>query len=224
MLRVGLTGGLATGKSFVGRTLAELGCHLIRNDELGHAVMQPGAEAYDGIIREFGAGILNPDATDPRRNDRTIDRRKLASLVFHDPERLAALNALVHPPVRARTRAELEVFEKTHPNGIAVVEAAILVETGSFRDYEKLIVAVCGAEQQIERAMSRDGLTRQEVIDRLSRQMPLAEKIRYADFVIDTSGTKENTIAQTKAVYESLLRIERVGIQKVSFEKRSQES
>src|SRR5580698_5944731 len=138
MLRVGLTGGLATGKSFVGRTLAELGCHLIRNDELGHSVMQPGAEAYDGILREFGTGILNPDGT--------IDRRKLASLVFHDPERLAALNALVHPPVRARTRAELEVFEKTHPNGIAVVEAAILVETGSFRDYEKLIVAVCGAE------------------------------------------------------------------------------
>lgn len=202
MLRVGLTGGLATGKSFVGRTLAGLGCHLIRNDDLGHAVMQPGGEAYDGIVREFGLAILNPDGT--------VDRRKLAAVVFHDAERLAALNALVHPPVRARTHAELDAFEKAHPDGIAVVEAAILVETGSFREYEKLIVAVCGEEQQIERAMSRDGLTREEVVNRLSRQMPLAEKIRYADYVIDTSGTKENTSAQTKAVYDSLLASKRV--------------
>src|SRR5262249_22489824 len=150
MLRVGLTGGLASGKSFVGKILAELGCHVIRNDEMGHAVMQPGAEAYDGIVKEFGREIMNPDAT--------IDRRKLAAIVFSDPEKLAALNALVHPPVRARTRAELEAFANARPDGIAVVEAAILIETGSFRDYEKLIVAVCGLEQQIERAMSRDGM------------------------------------------------------------------
>ena len=205
MLRVGLTGGLASGKSFVGRTLAGFGCHVINNDDLGHAVMLPGAEAYDGIVHEFGAAILNPDGT--------VDRRKLAAAVFGDavdnPERLAALNALVHPPVRARTRAELDAFAQAHPDGIAVVEAAILVETGSFRKYDKLIVAVCGEEQQIERAMARDGLTREEVVNRLSRQMPLAEKIRYADYVIDTSGTKENTIAQTKAVYESLVRLKK---------------
>lgn len=202
MLRVGLTGGLATGKSFVGRTLAELGCHLIRNDVQGHEVMLPGGEAYDGIVREFGTEILNPDGT--------IDRRKLAAIVFHDgqpDERLAKLNALVHPAVRARTRAELETFEKAHPDGIAVVEAAILIETGSFRDYDKLIVAVCSVEQQIERAMSRDGMTREEVLNRLSRQMPLSEKARHADYVIDTSGTKESTIAQTKIVYESLLNL-----------------
>jgi len=200
MLRVGLTGGLASGKSFVGKILADLGCHVIRNDELGHAVMQPGGEAYAGIVREFGTQILNPDGA--------IDRRKLAALVFCDPARLSVLNALVHPPVRARTRAELETFEKEHPDGIAVVEAAILVETGSFRDYAKLIVAVCSDEQQIERAMARDGMTREEAVDRLSRQMPLAEKIRYADFVIDTSGAKENTIAQTRKVYESLRSME----------------
>jgi dephospho-CoA kinase len=197
MLRVGLTGGLASGKSFVGRSLADLGCLLIRADELGHQVLEPGGEAYDGAIREFGPGILNADGT--------IDRRKLAALVFHEGERLAKLNALVHPPVRARTRQLLDEYAASHPHGIAVVEAAILVETGSYRDYAKLIVAVCGEEQQIERAISRDGMTREQVLDRLSRQMPLAEKIKYADYVIDTSGPKENTLAQTRAVYPALV-------------------
>jgi dephospho-CoA kinase len=197
MLRVGLTGGLASGKSFVGRSLANLGCYLIRADELGHQALEPGGAAYDAVVRQFGTGILNPDGT--------MDRRRLGALVFHDPVRLAELNALVHPPVRARTRRLLEEYEAGHPDGIAVVEAAIMIETGSYRDYARLILAVCGKEQQIERAMARDGLTREQVLDRLSRQMPLDEKIQYADYVIDTSGARENTLAQTRAVYESLL-------------------
>lgn len=197
MLRVGLTGGLASGKSFVGRALADLGCLLIQADELGHQVLEPGGEAYDSVIREFGPGIV--------RADGAIDRPKLAALVFHDSQRLAALNALVHPPVWARERRLMDEFAAAHPHGIAVVEAAILVETGSYRNYAKLIVAVCSEEQQIERAMSRDGMTREQVLDRLSRQMPLAEKIKYADYVIDTSGAKESTLAQTRAVHQALL-------------------
>ena len=114
MLRVGLTGGLASGKTFVGKTLADLGCLLIRNDEIGHQVIQPDGEAYDAVVREFGASILMPDGT--------IDRRKLAGIVFHDPERLAKLNALVHPPVRARTRQLLEEYAASHPDGVAVVD------------------------------------------------------------------------------------------------------
>jgi dephospho-CoA kinase len=197
MLRVGLTGGLASGKSFVGRALANLGCLLIQADGLGHQVLEPGGEAYDAVIREFGPGIVTPDGR--------IDRPRLAALVFHDSQRLAALNALVHPPVWARERNLLDDYAATHPHGIAVVEAAILVETGSYRNYAKLIVAVCSEEQQIERAMSRDGMTREQVMDRLSRQMPLAEKIKYADYVIDTSGAKENTLVQTRDVYQALL-------------------
>lgn len=197
MLRVGLTGGLASGKSFVGRALANLGCLLIQADGLGHQVLEPGGEAYDAVIREFGPGIVTPDGR--------IDRPRLAALVFHDSQRLAALNALVHPPVWARERNLLDDYAATHPHGIAVVEAAILVETGSYRNYAKLIVAVCTEEQQIERAMSRDGMTREQVMDRLSRQMPLAEKIKYADYVIDTSGAKENTLVQTRDVYQALL-------------------
>ena len=197
MLRVGLTGGLASGKSFVGRALADLGCLLIQADELGHRVLEPGGEAYDSVIREFGPGIL--------RDDGAIDRPRLAALVFHDGERLAKLNALVHPPVKARENRLMDEYAAEHPHGIAVVEAAILVETGSYRDYAKLIVAVCSEQQQIERAMSRDGMTREQVLDRLRRQMPLAEKIEYADYVIDTSGAKENTLEQTRAVYQALL-------------------
>src|SRR5262245_37818709 len=124
MLRIGLTGGLASGKSFVGRTLAELGCLVIRNDEIGHQVLEPGGEAYDGTVREFGSGILDAESR--------IDRRKLAARVFHDPELLAKLNQLVHPPVRKRTNELLQAYEADHPHGIAVVEAAIMVETGSY--------------------------------------------------------------------------------------------
>jgi dephospho-CoA kinase len=187
---------LASGKSFVGRALADLGCLVIQADELGHQALEPGGEAFESAVRQFGDDILNAEGA--------IDRRKLGALVFHDPGKLAKLNALVHPLVWVRERQLLDEYAATHPRGIGVVEAAILVEAGSYRNYDKLIVAVCSEEQQIERAMSRDGMTREQVLDRLSRQMPLPEKIKYADYVIDTSGAKENTLEQTRAVYHSL--------------------
>jgi len=199
MLRVGLTGGLASGKSTVGRLLQDMGCLLIEDDKLGHQVMEPGGEAYMVIVADFGTDFVNPDGT--------LNRRRLGSIVFSNPERLAKLNALIHPPVHAREKALVDAYARDHPDGIAVTEAAILIETGSYKDYDRLIVAVCQPEQQIERSMARDQLTRQEVLDRLSRQMPLKEKAKYADFVIDTSGTKENTLQQTRAVYESLKKL-----------------
>jgi dephospho-CoA kinase len=147
----------------------------------------------------FGPDILNPDAR--------IDRRHLAALVFADPEKLAQLNALVHPPVKARERALAAGFAREHPDGIAVTEAAILVETGSYRNYARLIVAVCRPEQQVARAMERDGVSRDEVLDRLRRQMPLEDKVKHAHFVIDTSGSKDNTVQQVRTVYEALRRL-----------------
>ena len=196
MLRVGLTGGLASGKSFVGDALAEMGCLVIKADEIGHLVLEPAGEAYHGVIEEFGRDIL--DAND------AIDRRVLAARVFGRSERLAKLNALVHPPVRVRIEKLVAEFAEREPDGIAIIEAAILIETGSYRGYDRLILVVCSEEQQIERAMARDHLTREEVLDRLRRQMPLAEKVKYADYVIDTSGTKENTLQQTREVYALL--------------------
>lgn len=198
MLRVGLTGGLASGKSFVGHTLEELGCRLLRADDLGHQVLQPDGAAYAAVVAEFGPGILDPDGT--------IARRRLATAVFDHPERLGALNRLVHPPVIALQEEWMERLRAAEPDAIAVVEAAILVETGSHKRFDKLIVAVCTPEQQIERAMKRDQMTREEAAARLERQMPLAEKLRYADFVVDTSREKQHAIEQVRAVYLALRR------------------
>ena len=200
MLKVGLTGGLACGKSFVGEALASYGCLLIQADELGHDVLAPGAEAYEGVVKEFGAGILSADAT--------IDRRALAAQVFGNPERLGRLNAIVHPPVLRREEQLLAEFAAREPGGIAIVEAAILIETGSYRRFDKLILVICKEEQQIERAMRREGASERDVRARIGRQMPLSEKRKYADFVIDTSGEKEDTLRQTRAVYEALRRVE----------------
>lgn len=196
MLRVGLTGGLATGKSFVGAILEEQGCLLIKADDLGHQVLEPGGEAYAAVVREFGAGILTADGR--------IDRRKLAAEVFGKSERLEKLNQLVHPPVRRRSRDLADAFAADHPRGIIVNEAAILIETGSAQGFDRLIVAACPEALQIERAMERDGITREEALARIRRQMPIEEKVRLADFVIDTSGTKEETRAQTLEVFAAL--------------------
>ena len=199
MLHVGLTGGLASGKSFVGRALEDLGCYLIQADELGRRVIEQGGETYEAVVVTFGKEILDPDGA--------INRRRLAAIVFPDPQQLAKLNALIHPHVKIREKALAADFGRRHPDGIAVTEAAILVETGSYKDYDRLIVAVCGPEQQIERAMERNGASREEILNRLRRQMPLDDKVKYADFVIDTSGSKENTLAQTRNVYEALRRL-----------------
>jgi dephospho-CoA kinase len=200
MLKVGLTGGLACGKTFVGEGLVRLGCFLIQADELGHEVLAPGGEAYEDVVHEFGPEILG--------NHGEIDRPALAARVFGSPERLARLNALVHPPVVRREERLLEEFAAREPHGIAVVEAAILIETGSYRRFDRMILVTCLEEQQVERALRREGARLDDIRARLSRQMPLEEKRKFADFVIDTSGDKENTLRQTHAVYESLRRIE----------------
>jgi dephospho-CoA kinase len=196
MIRAGLTGGMACGKSFVARTLEELGCHVVRADDLGHQVLLPDGKAYAAVLEEFGTGIL--DSTGH------IERKLLAAKVFGSPDRLARLNAIVHPAVIAMEEQFLTEAERKDPRGVAVVEAAILIETGSYKRFEKLIVVFCTPEQQIERAIHRDGCTAEEARARLSRQLPVEEKLRFADYVIDTSGAKQRTFEQTKAVYESL--------------------
>lgn len=196
MLNVGLTGGLASGKSFVGAALEDLGCRLIEADALGHEVLLPDGAAYASVVRAFGRGILNPDGE--------IDRKLLALEVFADKERLRLLNSLVHPEVRRRTAELTAEYFAVDPDAIVVVEAAIHIETGAYKAFDKLILVVCTVEQQIERAMKRDGWTRAQALARLASQMPLEQKRQFADYVIDTSGPKEDTLRQTDEVFQLL--------------------
>ena len=196
ILKAGLTGGLATGKTHVAGVLARLGCRVLSADELGHQVLLPDGEAYDDVVREFGPGILGPE--------RQIDRRLLAAEVFGRPERLEKLNSLVHPHVIHREERWLETLAAAEPGAIAIVEAAILIETGSYRRFDRLILTVCPEETQIRRHMDRGGDSEAEARARLARQMPLQAKRPYADYVIDTSGSREDTDRQVEDVFRKL--------------------
>ncbi len=196
MIKVGLTGGYATGKSFVAVEFERLGCHVIYADRLGHAVMEPGGDAYRPVVETFGPEILAAD--------RSIDRKKLASIVFSSPELLQRLNDFIHPAVFRLEEEMLSGFAKEDPRGIAIIEAAILIETGRYSVFDRLILTACSMETQIARATRRDHVTREDVLARLSRQMPLEEKKRYAHYVIDTDGPKEATLRQILPVYENL--------------------
>jgi dephospho-CoA kinase len=196
MLKVGLTGGLASGKSFVGQALADLGCHLIQADRIGHQVLARGGAAFDPVVAEFGAGILAPDGS--------IDRTRLAETVFSQPERLAALTRLVHPPIIRRENELTAEIAAREPGAIVVVEAAVMVEAGSHTRFDKLILAVCTQAQQVERAMLRDRITQEKALARIARQMPLEDKLKFADYVIDTSGDQADTLRQVREVYHLL--------------------
>lgn len=200
MLKVGLTGGIACGKTFVGEEFERLGCLLIQADEIGHRVLSRGGEAYQPVIDEFGEEILLPDGE--------IDRRALAARVFGAPERLSTLNALVHPSVFRREDRLIAEFAAREPDGIAVVEAAILIETGSYKRFDRMVLVTCPEELQVERALRRTGAVETDVRARISRQMPLEEKRKFAHFVINASGEKEDTLRQTRAVYQALRSIQ----------------
>jgi dephospho-CoA kinase len=188
MLIAGLTGGMACGKSFVAEALRELGAHVIEADELGHEVIGPGGEARAQVLAAFGE----------------TDRAKLAALVFGKPEQLEKLNAIVHPAVRARLRRTIEEIAARDPHAVIVYVAAILIESGGLEGMNKLIVVTCPRETQIARAMERPGATEESVLARLKHQMPVADKIARADYVIDTGGTKEATLRQTRMIFEDL--------------------
>ena len=199
MLKVGLTGGYATGKSLVAHELERLGCHIIYADALGHEVLLPEGEAYAPVVQEFGPGILDPDGK--------IDRKKLAAIVFGNAERLARLSSFVHPAVFRLEEKMLREIAAKDPKGIVVIEAAILIEAKRDESFDKIILTACDEEVQIARGMKRDQTTREQVLARLANQMPLPEKRKYADYVIDTSGTKADTARQVEEVYRELARL-----------------
>ena len=162
---------------------------------MGHEVLLRGSEAFEDVIEEFGEAILGQDGE--------IDRKVLGAIVFRDPEKLAKLNSFVHPHIFRRQQAFLEGVMRDDPDGITVTEAAIMIESGSYTRYDRLIVVVCPEEMQVRRFVERGG-TEAEARDRLARQMSLDEKRKFADFVIDTSGTFDETNKQVRDVHERL--------------------
>ncbi len=196
MLKVGLTGGIATGKSYVVSVLRELGCEVLDADSTAREVVEPGQPAFNEIVSHFGDEILGQDGK--------LDRAKLGAIVFADVGKREKLNAIVHPRVfELQARWLAEVAERD-PQAIAIVDAALMIETGSYRHFDKLIVVYCDPEIQSQRLMFRNRLSRDEALARISAQMPSAEKLKYADFTINTSLGLEDTRQQVEALYPRL--------------------
>ncbi len=197
MLRVGLTGSIGVGKSFVSGVLAELGCRVLDADEIAREVVAPGSPALRQVAGAFGAEILQSDGT--------LDRSKLGALVFADPDKRVSLNSILHPYIIAQQDRQLRKWEIEVPDGIAVVDAALMIESGGYKRFDKLIVVHCRDEVQVQRVMARNNLSREEAEKRIGAQMSQAEKKRFADYLIDTSDGFEAARTRTSEVYAMLL-------------------
>lgn len=208
MLRVGLTGGIAAGKSVVGEMFVALGAHLVQADRIAHSLMQPGEPVYNEVVRHFGREILNPDGS--------LNRAKLAELAFGTSSsaggkpapRIAELNRIVHPVVIRSQDEWMEAIGAQDRHAVAIVEAALLLEAGAAGRFDRLIVVTCTADQRVARFAARQQIdmeaARREVLRRVAAQWPDEEKIKAAHFVIDNSGPLEKTHEQVNAVWASL--------------------
>jgi dephospho-CoA kinase len=201
MLRVGLTGSIAVGKSFVCDVFRELGCHVLDADKTARDVVKKGTQGLARIVSEFGEDILTPDGE--------LDRPKMASIVFADEKMRLLLNSIVHPLVFESQNEWLAAREAEDPNGIAIVDAALMIESGGYRRFEKLIVVWCEPDIQFERLIKRDGLSEAEARKRIAAQMPQEDKKGFADFLIDTSGGFDSTRASCRRIHSKLLELNR---------------
>lgn len=206
MLKVGLTGGIASGKSVVGEMFAGLGACLVQADRIAHDLMLPGQPVYNQVVRHFGGGILNPDLS--------VNRAKLADAAFgsatssKNASRVEELNRIVHPAVIRSQEEWMEEMGRQDPHAVAMVEAALILEAGAAKRFDRLIVVTCSDEQRIARFAARHKLpleaARKEVERRMAAQLPEAEKIRAADYVIDNSGSLDETREQVRKLWQEL--------------------
>jgi dephospho-CoA kinase len=207
LLKVGLTGGIASGKSVVGEMFVALGAHLIQADAIAHELMQPGQAVYQAVVRHFGDGILNPDGT--------VNRARLAEAAFGAPaapqlSRVQELNQIVHPVVIQKQEEWMEEVGRSDPHAIAMVEAALILEAGMAKRFDRLIVVTCRPDQRVQRWAARlgvdEGTARREVTRRMAAQFPDEEKIKAADYLIDNSGSLDETQRRTGEVFRELKR------------------
>jgi dephospho-CoA kinase len=198
ILRTGLTGGIASGKSTIARMFGALGCVIVDADHIVARLYQPGQAGHEALVRTYGSGILLADGT--------IDRRKLADLAFASEESAKALNALIHPIVVAE-EATLMAAEERRDDGdrIVIVEATLLIEAGGKDRYDRIIVVDVDPETQLARAVAR-GMTREDAARRIANQLPRQERLRYADYIIDNSGDLHAAEGETRRVFDALQR------------------
>ena len=196
MLKVGLTGGIASGKSLVAKFFKDLGAHIIDADRIVHDLLESDQEACKEILDFFGKEIM--------RSDKSIDRRKLGDIVFNDAKKRVWLNNCLHPRVFSVYKGQVQLLCDRQPDCIVVLDAALLIETGFHRGMDRVIVVYAKLDQQIERLISRDKFTREQALARISSQMPLDEKRGHADFVIDNTGSREHTEQQARNVFVKL--------------------
>ncbi|HXX14313.1 MAG TPA: dephospho-CoA kinase [Candidatus Eremiobacteraceae bacterium] len=195
MLKMGLTGGIASGKSAVASMLRDMGFPVMEADVVAHKLLEPGQEARNEVLREFGEDLADSAGR--------IDRAKLAALVFADPLKLAKLNSIIHPRVEVLISEQFANWQRSGVPDAGFVEAALLVEAGIVHKLDGLVVAFCRAEQQLERLRAR-GMSEVEAKRRMAAQMPVQEKLKYATEVIDCSGTLKQTLAQVRALAAKL--------------------
>ena len=193
MLKVGLTGSIAVGKSNVCAIFRELGCHVLDADQTAREVVSPGSIGLQRIVDEFGTAILAPSGE--------LDRKKLGSIVFADSEKRKLLNSIVHPLVIETQDRWIRELEDRDPDGIAVIDAALMIESGGYKRFDKLIVVWSEPAIQLKRLMLRDNLTLPEARTRIDTQLPQDEKKRFADHLIDTSNGLEDTRHRVNAVF-----------------------
>jgi len=196
-LLVGLTGGIATGKSTVSEILRQLGGEIIDADRLARDVVEPEQPAWKQIVAEFGGGIVTAEGA--------LDRKKLGAIVFADPERRKRLEAITHPAIRARFQARLDELAAQGFAGIVVFDAPVMIESGNYKNMDRLVVVVTDDATQAARLQERDGTDEAEGRRKIASQMPLAEKAKLADYVIDNSGDRDATAAEVRRVFAALM-------------------
>ncbi len=197
MRRVGLTGGIASGKSTVSRMLGELGVPVIDADAIARDAVAPGSAALAAIVEAFGAGVLT--------GENALNRARLGEIVFSDPSRRKILEGILHPVIIAEQDRRLEELEAEGNAPLAVVDAALMIESGGWKRFDLIVVVDCGESQQISRLRRRSGMDEAEARRRVAAQMPLSEKVKYADRVIDNRGSVADARRQVEALVKSLL-------------------
>ena len=199
MISIGLTGGLASGKSLVARIFKSLGCALIDTDAIARDVVVPGTEGWQAVVKEFGPQIL--------AENNTIDRPKLANIIFTDAGRRQILNSILHPLIISSVRQQLAEIGDREPDALVVVDVPLLIECGLQDDFDEVIVVWTPRETQINRLMERDGLAEAEARQRLAAQLPLDQKRAYATFVVENDADHEKTEAQVRNIFSALKRV-----------------